>query len=70
MKYIKEYLAERMKIQPLGELKTIDEEIEPCVPIGQRIIIDDITTDIVVWNADYSIWIEKKYDELKEKYND
>ena len=29
MKYIEEYLAERMKIKVLGELKTIDEESEP-----------------------------------------
>lgn len=70
MKYIKEYLAEKVRIKPLGELKLIDEDIEPCTPIGKRVVIDDIETDIVIWHADYSDWLEKKYSELIEKTSD
>lgn len=70
MKYIKEYLAEKVRIKPLGELKLIDEDIEPCTPIGKRVVIDDIETDIVIWHADYSDWLEKKYSELIEKISD
>lgn len=69
MKYIEDYIAERMKIKVLGELKIIDEESEPCMPIGERIVIDNIETDIVIWYADYSKWLEKKYDQLQEQYN-
>lgn len=48
MKYIKDYLAEKVRIKPLGELKLIDEDIEPCTPIGKRVVIDDVETDIVI----------------------
>lgn len=54
MKYIEEYLKKCMRIKALGKLETIDEESEPCMPIGERIVIDNIETDIVVWYADYS----------------
>ena len=69
MKYIEDYIAERMKIKVLGELKIIDEEAEPCMMVGQRLVIDDIETDIVVWYADYCMWLEKKYDQLQKQYN-
>ena len=67
MKYIEEYLAERMKIKVLGELKTIDEESEPCMTVGERLVIDDMESDIVIWYADYCMWLEKKYTELLQK---
>lgn len=67
MKYIEEYLAERVKIKVLGELKTIDEEAEPCMSVGERLVIDDMESDIVVWYSDYCMWLEKKYEELKNK---
>lgn len=66
MKYIKEYLKERMRIKVLGELKTIDEESEPCMVVGQRLVIDGIESDIVIWYSDYSTWLEKKYDQLQK----
>lgn len=69
MKYIEEYLRERVKIKVLGELKTIDEEAEPCMVIGQRLVIDGIESDIVIWHSDYSEWLEKKYDLLQKDYN-
>lgn len=67
MKYIEDYLAERVKIKVLGELKTIDEEAEPCMTVGERLVIDDMESDIVVWYSDYCMWLEKKYEELKNK---
>ena len=67
MKYINEYLTEQMKIKVLGELKTIDEDAYPNMPIGKRLVIDNIESDIVVWYADYCVWLEKKYEELKNK---
>ena len=67
MKYIEDYLAERVKIKVLGELKTIDEEAEPCMSVGERLVIDDMESDIVVWYSDYCMWLEKKYEELKNK---
>ena len=65
MNYIEEYLAEQMKIKVLGELKTIDEESEPYMVIGKRLVIDDVESDIVVWYTDYCKWLENKYEELK-----
>ena len=69
MKYIEEYLKERMRIKVLGELKTIDEESEPCMVVGQRLVIDGMESDIVIWHSDYSEWLEKKYDQLQKDYN-
>lgn len=68
MKYIEEYLAERVKIKVLGELKTIDEEAEPCMNVGERLVIDGEESDIVVWYSDYCMWLEKKYEELKKLF--
>ena len=67
MKYIEDYLAEKMKIKVLGELKTIDKEVEPYMLVGERLVIDGTESDIVVWYADYSTWLEKKFEELKNK---
>lgn len=67
MKYIEDYLAEKMKIKVLGELKTIDEEVEPYMLVGERLVIDGIESDIVLWHADYFMWLEKKFEELKNK---
>lgn len=67
MKYIEEYIAEQIKIKVLGELKTIDEESESYTIIGKRLVIDNVVSDIVIWYADYCMWLEKKYEELKNK---
>ena len=67
MKYIEDYLAERTKIKVLGELKTIDEESEPYMVVGKRLVIDDVESDIVIWYIDYCKWLENKYEELKNK---
>ena len=67
MKYIEDYLEEKMKIKVLGKLKTIDEEVEPYMLVGERLVIDGTESDIVVWYADYCMWLEKKFEELKNK---
>ena len=55
-----------MKIKVLGELKTIDEEVEPYMLVGERIVIDGSESDIVVWYADYCTWLGRKFEELKK----
>ena len=50
-----------------GELKTTDEEVEPYMLVGERLVIDGIESDIVLWHADYRMWLEKKFEELKNK---
>lgn len=67
MKYIEEYLKERLKIKVLGELTTVEEEAEPCMSIGERLVIDGRESDIVVWFSDYAKWLEDKLDEKSSK---
>jgi hypothetical protein len=67
MKYIEDYITERMKIKVLGELRTIDEEAEPGMVVGQRLVIDNMESDIVIWYADYCKWLEKKFEGLNNK---
>ena len=50
-------------------MKYIDEEVDPYILIGERLVIGDTESDIVLWYADYFIWLEKKFEELKNKYN-
>ena len=64
MKYIEDYLVEKMKN---GELKTTNEEVEPYILVGERLVIDGIESDIVLWHADYFMWLERKFEELKNK---
>ena len=68
MKYIEEYLKERLKIKVLGELTITEEEVEPCMPIGNRLVIDGKESDIVIWFSDYSEWLEDKLDEKKSGF--
>ena len=73
MKYILEYLAEEMFIQPVpgAEVKVIEEyAASDCPCVGRRLVINDRETDVVVWFADYDAWLEKKYDELNNKLQD
>lgn len=58
-----------MKIKVLGELKTTDEEVEPYILVGERLVIDSIESDIVIWHADYFMRLKKQFEELKNKYN-
>lgn len=63
MKYILDYLKEELFIEPIAGT-TIDVEEEFAadnIPIGYRLILNGKDVDIVVWYADYSTWIEKKF---------
>lgn len=70
MEYILDYLKEEMFIEPVANATIdLDEEFEGEVPIGFRLIINGKDVDIVVWHADYSNWIEKKFIELHKQEN-
>ena len=58
MKYLEQYLEEKMKIKVLGELETVD-----CPnggDVGVSLVIDGFDTGIEVWYADYAYWLESK----------
>ena len=67
MKYILEYIKEELFIEPVaGSTIDLEEEFADAdTPIGYRLIINGKDVDIVVWHADYSNWLEKKYVNLR-----
>jgi hypothetical protein len=65
MKYLEQYLEEKMKIKVLGELDTVD-----CPNggyVGVSLVIDGFETGIEVWYVDYAMWLEKKLEENSKK---
>lgn len=60
MKYIKQYLNEVLKIQPLGEI-TLGECVEHAA-LGHSIIINGTDTGIEVWYCDYCKWLEDNFE--------
>lgn len=60
MKNLEQYLAEKLKIAPLGELKSEPFEDTVGVFSGETVIIDGIDTGIVVAYIDYLTWLEQK----------
>jgi hypothetical protein len=70
MKYLLDYLEQEMFITPVeGTIfETEEEYAADNIPIGERIILNNKDVDIVVWYADYDKWLEKKYVELLNKY--
>ena len=61
MKYIKEYLEQKIKIEPLGKLTTTVYEAMPGEYIGEEILIDSRHTGIVIYYIDYINWIENEF---------
>ena len=60
MKYLEEYLKEKIKIQVLGELTT-----RPCSEgeeVGLSIVIDGYEPGLEIWYSDYALWLEEKLD--------
>ena len=60
MKYLEEYLKEKIKIQVLGELTT-----RPCSEgeeVGLSIVIDGYEPGLEIWYTDYALWLEEKLD--------
>lgn len=68
MKYLEQYIEEKIKIKVLGELTTR----ESCEgdAVGVSLVIDGYEPGIEVWYADYSNWLEEKYEELLSKENE
>lgn len=69
MKYLEEFLVSQYKIQPVGKL-TYDEycDVQDGGIVGVEIAIDDYRPGIIVWYADYSRWLEQRYDNLMKTY--
>ena len=61
MKYIKEYLETVVKIKPLGELTTKEDELNGLS--GEMAYIDGKCSDIFISHADYANWLESKYEQ-------
>lgn len=61
MKYLNEYLEQKLKIKPLGKVTTILYESEIGVYSGEEILIDDELTNIVVCYIDYINWLENEF---------
>lgn len=60
MKYLEEYLKEKIKIQVLGDLTT-----RPCSEgeeVGLSIVIDGYEPGLEIWYSDYALWLEEKLD--------
>ena len=68
MKYFKEFLAYKYKIQPLGELTSEEIFSSDQELIGESVVIDGFEIGLQVWYADYAPWLEEHYDDLMERY--
>lgn len=65
MKYLEQYLEEKMKIKVLGDLGIID--CSQGSDVGVSLVIDGFDTGIEVWYVDYAMWLEKKLEENSKK---
>ena len=65
MKYLEQYIEEKMKIKVLGELTTngsVDGD-----EVGVSLVIDGYEPGIEVWYMDYANWLEEKIEDLEFK---
>jgi hypothetical protein len=62
MKYLEQYIEEKLRIKILGELTT--NECAEGDGLGVSLVIDGYEIGLEVWYADYTTWLENKYDEL------
>lgn len=67
MKYFKEFLAHKYKIQPLGELTSEEIFSSDQELIGESVVIDGYEIGLQVWYADYATWLEEK---IEKFYNE
>lgn len=58
MKYLEQYIEEKMKIKILGKLTT--SESTSGEEVGVSLVIDGYEPGIEVWYADYCSWLEEK----------
>lgn len=68
MKYLEQYIKEKLKIAILGELTT-DGSTEGD-NVGVSLIIDGYEPGIEVWYIDYANWLEEKMEALEERLED
>lgn len=62
MKHILNYLNDKLRIMPLGNLTTRPYEDTCGVYSGESVIIDGIDTEIVVSYVDYIRYLEENYE--------
>lgn len=65
MKYLEQYLEEKLKIKVLGKLTTT--ESSSGEEVGVSLVIDGFEPGIEVWYADYSRWLEEKIEKLESQ---
>lgn len=65
MKYIEEYLKDVIKIKPLGELTTKEDELDGMS--GEIVYIDGKCSSIFISHADYANWLEKQSQQKQEE---
>lgn len=58
MKYLEQYLEEKMRIKVLGNLST--RESHSGEEVGVSLVIDGYEPGIEVWFVDYLEWLEEK----------
>lgn len=58
MKYLEQYIEEKMRIKILGELTT--RECSEGDDVGVSLVIDGYEPGIEIWYIDYANWLEEK----------
>lgn len=58
MKYLEQYIKEKLKIKVLGTLTTT--ESPEGDDVGVSLIIDNFEPGIYIWYVDYAKWLEEK----------
>lgn len=61
MKYLEQFIEEKLKIKALGKLTTA--ESSSGEEVGVSLVIDGFEPGIEVWYVDYCAWLEKKIEE-------
>lgn len=61
MKYLEQYLEQKLKIKALGEITTEVEESTCGSYVGEEILIDGNHTNIVIYYIDYIDWLENEF---------
>lgn len=62
MKYLEQYLKEKMKIKVLGNLSTRESNLGE--EVGVSLVIDGYEPGIEVWYVDYLEWLEEKIETI------
>lgn len=67
MKYLEQYIEEKLKIKVLGHLTTT--ECPDGDEVGVSLVIDGYEPGIYIWYIDYAKWLEEKITTQKNKKN-